>query len=413
MNIVEITTNNWGHYKDKMLSLENKVKQDMVKQGIGDLFFTTGEDIKDYVIDPKYHVYIMIDENDQVLAQTYVIGAGSHIQGDYADLPKYFTMGENFLQYIKSNKYINTKNFMHVASSIYEAKIYAFKYALRHIYGSEDIEQFINDLNKEKISETHFDERTQLRRDINKYMSEFMNNHGMEELYRQFYNIDSIFANYTDNPITSKAYDEFLKASRVTVYSQKIENPADYFEASVYNTIEVDTYITDPDARRKGSAKILSTLALNKTITEFFEKNDSDVLYLSITLHKDNYLSENVANFLGFKDYIDLERRATIERKAYMKRIDRTNYEQYLSYLNKKLTYFYGYGNENVSDEEKKLFEMEKEVHNEEIITEIDRRLETETFDEATRKFIEGIRNNICGIDNQSYKQKGLTSKHI
>ena len=96
-----------------------------------------------------------------------------------------------------------------------------------------------------------------------------------------------------------------------------------------------------------------------------------------------------------------------------MKRIDRTNYEQYLSYLNKKLTYFYGYGNENVSDEEKKLFEMEKEVHNEEIITEIDRRLETETFDEATRKFIEGIRNNICGIDNQSYKQKGLTSKHI
>lgn len=413
MNIVEVTKDNWEHYRPQMLNLEDKVKGDMVKQGIGDLFFTTGEDIKDYAHDPRHHVYVMVDKNDKVLAQTYLIGAGSHIQGDYADLPKYFTMGENFLQYVKTKKYGNTKDFLHMANSIYLAKTYAFKYALRQIYGTEDVARFMNDLNKEKASDTHFDERTQLRRDINKYMSQFLGEHGMEELYRQFYNIDSNFVNFNGDPEIAKAYDSFLDASKVTVYSQRMENPEDYFEASVYNTIEVDTYITDPEARRNGSAKILSTIALNKTITEFFEKNDSDILYLSITLHKDNYLSENVANFLGFKDYIDLERRATIERKAYMKRIDRSNYEQYLSYLNKKLTYFYGYGNEEITEEDKDLFEAEKEFHNEDIAAEIDYRLETEQFDDATRKFIESVRDNIAGNTLKSPKQKDLTVRHI
>ena len=396
MKIIEVTKENWGKYKNQMLNLENKVKNDMIKQGIGDLFFTTGEDIEEYANDPRHHVHIMVDDHDNVLAQTYLIGAGSHIQGDYSDLPKYFTMGENFLQYIKVNKYENEEDFLHAANSIYLAKTYAFKYALRKIYGSENTERFMSDLNKEKSSETHFDERTELRRNINKYMSEFMTNHGMEELYRQFYTVDSKKAQYESSDIT-KAYDSFLKASEVTVYSQKMENPEDYFEANVYNTIEVDTYITDPEARRHGSAKILSTLALTETINEFFDNNKSDVLYLSITLHKDNYLSENVANFLGFKDYIDLERRATIERKAYMKRIDRANYEEYIDYLNKKIKYFYNYGNANVTDKEIELFEMEKENHNQEIIDEIDRRLKTEIFSDELKKFITNIRNNLQG----------------
>ena len=404
MNIIEVNKDNWEHYKNQMLNLENKVKNNMVEQGIGDLFFTTGEDIIEYAYDPRHHVYVMVDDNDRVLAQTYLVGAGSHIQGDYADLPKYFTMGEDFLQYIKVKEYKNEEEFKHMCKNIYQAKLYAFKNAIKRIYNTEDYARFMEDLNREKSSETHFDERTQLRRDINKYMAEFMNKYGMSELYRQFYTVDSTFDNYDEKNEAAKAYDSFIKASSVPVYDKKMENPEDYFGASVYNTIEVDTYITDPEARRNGSAKILSAIALNKTVEEFFINNDSDVLYLSITLHKDNYLSENVANFLGFKDYIDLERRATIERKAYMKRIDRANYKEYLSYLNKKLTYFYGYGNETVTDEEKDFFEMEKAAHTKEIAAEIDRRFETEEFDDDIRSFIKNIRNN---FDNQklSYKK--------
>ena len=398
MNLVEVTEKNWEHYKTQMLNLETKVKNDMIKQGIGDLFFTTGEEIKDYAVDPRHHVYVMVDEQDKVLAQTYLIGAGSHIQGDYADLPKYFTMGEDFLQYVKLKKYnVDDNHFKMLASNVYKIKLHAFKYALEKIYGSVDINKFVDDLEKEKSSETHFDERTPLRRQLNKYMSEKMNALNMEELYRQFQTVDSKFVEYTGELDVANAYDSFLEASKVTVYGKQIENPEEYFETNVYNTIEVDTYITDPDVRRKGSAKIMSTIALNKTITEFFDNNKSDILYLSITLHKDNYLSENVASFLGFKDYIDLERRANIERKAYMKRIDRATYKEYLNYLNKKLKYFYDYGDEEPTEEEKKYFEEEKAQHEAEIAEEIGYRLQNETFDHGVKEFVSKYGQHVGG----------------
>lgn len=401
MKIIEITKENWDYYRTKILDLENKVKNDMIKQGIGDLFFTTGEEIKDYAYNPKHHVYIMIDENNNILAQTYIIGAGSHIQGDYADLPKYYTMGDCFLNYIKKYKYENKEEFEAVGSKMYLIKLYAFKYAIKKIYGNLDIDMFLDDLNNEKKSKTHFDERTKLRRDINKYMSEFMNNNGIEELYRQFFNINSSYFN-NDSSNISQAYDVFLESSKINVYSTKIENPEEYYDASVNNTIEVDTYITDPESRKGGLAKILSSMALIQTIKEYFNNQNNNELFLSITLHKDNYLSENVAHFLGFKDYIDLERRATIERKAYMKRIDRHQYQEYISNLLKKLSYFYGYGNETLTDYEINYFEMERKMHNNEILEEINRRLKEEIFDEHIKRFIENFKTI---INNTTIKQ--------
>ena len=401
MKIIEITKENWDYYRTKILDLENKVKNDMIKQGIGDLFFTTGEEIKDYAYNPKHHVYIMIDENNNILAQTYIIGAGSHIQGDYADLPKYYTMGDCFLNYIKKYKYENKEEFEAVGSKMYLIKLYAFKYAIKKIYGNLDIDMFLDDLNNEKKSKTHFDERTKLRRDINKYMSEFMNNNGIEELYRQFFNINSSYFN-NDSSTISQAYDVFLESSKINVYSTKIENPEEYYDASVNNTIEVDTYITDPESRKGGLAKILSSMALIQTIKEYFNNQNNNELFLSITLHKDNYLSENVAHFLGFKDYIDLERRATIERKAYMKRIDRHQYQEYISNLLKKLSYFYGYGNETLTDYEINYFEMERKMHNNEILEEINRRLKEEIFDEHIKRFIENFKTI---INNTTIKQ--------
>ena len=397
MNLVEVTEKNWEQYKAQMLNLETKVKNNMIKQGVGDMFFTTGEEIGDYAADPRHHVYAMIDEQNNLISQAYIIGAGSHIQGDYADLAKYFTMEENFLSYLKTVKYNNDDSkFKLIAKNVYKIKLYAFKYALEQIYGSVNIEKFVKDLEEAKNSRTHFDEATKLRRNIIKYMASKMNALNMQELYRQFYTIDSNFADYKDEQEIATAYDLYLNASKIVVYDKKVEKPEEYFEADVYNTIEVDTYLTDPDCGKKGAAKITTTVALNKTITEFFENSKSDVLYLSITLHKDNYLSENVASFLGFKDYFDIERVSNIERKAYMKRIDRATYKEYLNYLNKKLKYFYGYGDEEPTEEEKKYFDEEKVQHAREISQEISLRLDNNdiTSPEAI-KFVEMYREDI------------------
>ena len=405
MKIIEISKNNWDEYKVKMLNLESKVKNDMISQGIGDLFFTTGEEIKDYVDNSRHHVYVIIDDSNNVIAQTYIIGAGSHIQGDYADLPKYFTMNGDFIDYLKKIKFKSEEEFEDVCSKMYYIKLCAFKYALKKIYGSIDINTFINDLNLEKKSSTHVDERTILRRNINKYMTEFMHIHGLEDIYREFYNIDGI---YDKEQELSNAYNKFLEASKIKIFNTKIHNPEEYYIANVYNTIEVDTYITDPQARKKGLAKILSTLALSKTISEYFENKDNDILYLSITLHRDNYLSENIAHFLGFEDYIDLERRSNIERKAYLKRINRCDYLEYISNLHKKLFYFYNYGDEIITDEEKELYEEEKDTHNKNIVIEINQRLQDEEFSKNIRIFIENFRDNIINS-----KSKILNFKKI
>ena len=105
MNLVEVTEKNWEQYKAQMLNLETKVKNNMIKQGVGDMFFTTGEEIGDYAADPRHHVYAITDEQNNVISQAYIIGAGSHVQGDYADLAKFFTIEEKERQSINASDY--------------------------------------------------------------------------------------------------------------------------------------------------------------------------------------------------------------------------------------------------------------------------------------------------------------------
>ena len=394
MKIVEITKNNWFSYKERMLNLEKRVKDDMLQKGIGDLFFTTGEDIKDYVCDFRHHVYVMEDDNGNLISQVYIVGSSSHIQGDYADLPKYFTAGDDYQEYLKKYVYKNEKEYEKTKEKFYDYKIKAFIYAIKQIYGSLNIHKFNQDLLKEINSDTHFDERTLLRRDINRYMSEYMKKINASELYRQFYFITSNETNICSNEICD-SYDKFLLASKINIYGYHVQNMSLYYDATVDNTIELDTYITSPEARKKGAAKILSYVGLSKTIEEFFQNSDSNILYLSITLHKDNYLSENVANFFGFEDYIDLERRSGIDRHVCMKRLTRDDYKLYLKDLSKKLSYFYDYGDETYTLDDVNRFEYEKNIHNSNILSEISYRLENESdIDEATKDFWKNITLN-------------------
>lgn len=389
MKIIEITKENWLQYKERMLKLEEDVKSDMVQKGIGDLFFTTGEDIKDYAIDPRHHVYVMEDENGKLISQVYIIGPSSHIQGDYSDLPKYFTMDEDYQTYLRKTVYSSNEEYESVKSEFYKYKLKAFAYALTKIYGTLDLEKFNQDLVNQINSETHFDERTELRRNINAYMSEYMSKINASELYRQFY--------WSTNPNPSdelsSSYDKFLDASKITVYNNQVQNKEPYYNSNVDNTIELDTYITSPEARKAGAAKILSFIGLSKTIEEFFQNSKSDYLYLSITLHKNNYLSENVAHFFGFEDYIDLERRSGIERNVCMKCLTRNNYKSYIEELAKKLSYFYGFGYIEITEEEKRKFDEERQSHNTKIKEEIASRLETENIDESTKTFWDSIVN--------------------
>lgn len=407
MTIIEITKDNWLEYKPKMLNLENEVKNDMIEKGIGDLFFTTGEDIEDYVLDKRHHVYIMQDDNKNVISQVYIIGASSHIQGDYSDLSKYFTMDEGFQEYLKQKVYKNADEYELVKEKVYNYKLKAFIYALKHIYKTLDIYQFNQDLFNEINSKTHFDERTILRRNINRYMTEYMQKINAEELYRQFYYIKSTDLKHKVNSQITESYDKFLTLSKITVYENHIKNKEVYYNATVDNTIELDTYITSPKARQAGIAKILSYVGLAKTIEEFFEQNKSDVLYLSITLHKDNYLSENVANFFGFTDYIDLERRSGIDRHVYMKCLHKNNYKKYLEMLSKKISYFYEFGTASITEEEINNFENEKYEHKKQIIEQIKYRLNNTEIDQSICQFLKSI---LLTLQKDS-KQKDKTKK--
>lgn len=409
MKIMEVTESNWLAYKNKMLELEDDVKSDMVQKGIGNLFFTTGEDIQEYAEDPRHHVFVLEDDLGNLVSQVYIIGASSHIQGDYADLPKYFTMSDGFQTYLKEDVYSSEKEYRKAKNQVYTYKLKAFRYALQKIYGSVDTKKFNNELNEALNSNTHFDERTKLRRDINRYMSKYIKKIGASELYRQFYYVESAEVDDIIADEVVASYDEFLEASKINVYGNYLQDPSLYYKANVDNTIELDTYITDPNARQAGAAKILSFVGLSKTINEFFDKSKSDELYLSITLHKDNYLSENVAHFFGFQDYIDLERRSGIDRHVYMKLLTRSTYQDYLTELSKKISYFYNYGYEEVTEEEANRFDEEKAIHNSKIVKEILNRLETEDdIEEATKAYWNGI---IKGYSKSSKSKVKLLSK--
>ena len=111
----------------------------------------------------------------------------------------------------------------------------------------------------------------------------------------------------------------------------KSENFIKYFDANPFNTIELDTYMTHPENRKKGLAKIVNFEGLKIQIRKLLKKKqDLKEIFISATIHQDNEPSKMVTKFIGNFDTIYVKRRTGINREVYFCKIERSNLDEFI-----------------------------------------------------------------------------------
>lgn len=373
VKIVELTKDNEDQYLDQVADLEQKVLKDMERRGqIGQLFPTGKEDISLYAHSKENTVLVAVDENNRVIAATYTTQGQKPFT--YNDITKYFKYGEEYNAYVKS-KYKSAEDYGKDMLGIYKIKIEAFKYAKQKILAqypeyNGDIIQFLNhELNEDQ---NHFHEKSPLRELLNVYMSEYIKNRaqqipGLEERYEMFYwtTADDIFrkfgregkildsdASQFDQLLHKEKedmeYSTILQKGGLTIYEKPQFDVKKYFGANTTNSIELDTYITDPDVRMAGLARILVLAGIQKHMKEHFENSKDDELFLCSTLHRDNFSSKYVSEFFGLKDSLYVKRRDGRNREVHICGVKRQDYKQYLDHMKKRIAVLYGYNPEKL-----------------------------------------------------------------
>lgn len=351
--ILELTKENQEMYIDKIVDLENNVLQLMESQGKKGQLFTTGkEDILEYAKSSKDTVLCAVGEDNQLKSTTYITQGQDYFT--YNDITKYFKFGSKYKDYIKQ---VTGESYRLRMLHTYSTKLKAYEHAKQKILNEypefESIQEFMK---HEKESKNEFDEKSILREKMNAYMFEYIKQIGAIKDYEQFYWVTSedIFEELNKkvdkdtikNPNISE-YDNFLKNESLTIHSNNIEDTSKYFEANPSNSIEIDTYITDPNCRHSGLARILVYEGIKKHIKSNFENTENDAIYLCSTLHKDNLSSKYVSEFFGLKDNIFVKRRTNRDREVHICKIERENYKDYLNDMQDKLIVLYGYNPEN------------------------------------------------------------------
>lgn len=352
--ILEITDKNQEKYLEQIVNLEQKVVDKMEKQGKTGQLFTTGkEGILEYIKSNSDTVMCAIDnENDQVKAATYITQGQDFFT--YNDITKYFKFGSEYQEHVKKSLGVNYELRM---LNTYKSKLKAYKYAESKILKEHPEFNSISEfMSSELNSSNGFDEKSVLREKMNSYMYEYIKEIGMEKDYEQFYWITSkdIFnvlnkqnSNRSPKKPEISEYDEFIENEKLIIYSKNMKNAKQYFNANPNNSIEIDTYITDPNSRSLGLARILVYEGIKKHIISNFENPKNNEIYLCSTLHKDNLSSKYVSEFFGLKDYLFVKRRQNRERQVHICKIERENYKNYLENMQDKLIVFYGYNPTN------------------------------------------------------------------
>ena len=373
VKIVELTKDNEDQYLDQVADLEQKVLKDMEKRGqIGQLFPTGKEDISLYAHSKENTVLVAVDENNRVIAATYTTQGQKPFT--YNDITKYFKYGEEYNAYVKS-KYKSAEDYGKDMLGIYKIKIEAFKYAKQKILAqypeyNGDILQFLDHEIKE--DQNHFHEKSPLRELLNVYMSEYIKNRaqqipGLEERYEMFYwtTAEDIFREFNREGkiLDSDAseldqllhkerddieYSTILQKGGLQIYEKPQFDVKKYFGANTTNSIELDTYITDPDVRMAGLARILVLAGIQKHMKEHFENSKDDELFLCSTLHRDNFSSKYVSEFFGLKDSLYVKRRDGRNREVHICGVKRQDYKQYLDHMKKRIAVLYGYNPEKL-----------------------------------------------------------------
>ena len=396
IKIVELTKDNEEQYLDQTADLEQKVLKDMERRGqIGQLFPTGKEDISLYAHSKENTVLVAVDENNRVIAATYTTQGQKPFT--YNDITKYFKYGEEYNAYVKS-KYKSAEDYGKDMLGIYKIKIEAFKYAKQKILVqypeyNGDILQFLDHEIKE--DQNHFHEKSPLRELLNVYMSEYIKNRaqqipGLEERYEMFYwtTAEDIFREFNREGkiLDSDAseldqllhkerddieYSTILQKGGLQIYEKPQFDVKKYYGANTTNSIELDTYITDPNVRMEGLARILVLAGIEKHMKEHFESSRDDELFLCSTLHRDNFSSKYVSEFFGLKDSLYVKRRDGRNREVHICGVKRQDYKKYLDHMKKRIAILYGYNPEKIpisKDEEIEILQEQIQYESSEVL---------------------------------------------
>ena len=118
-----------------------------------------------------------------------------------------------------------------------------------------------------------------------------------------------------------KEYENILENATLKIYEEPTFSVKKYFTANTKNSIEIDTYLTSPDKRHSGTARILVYEGIKKHINKFFENTENKEIFLCSTLHRENLSSKYVSEFFGLKDSLYVNRRQGRDREVHICRI--------------------------------------------------------------------------------------------
>lgn len=207
-----------------------------------------------------------------------------------------------------------------------------------------------------------FHEKSILREKLNIYMSEYVERYDKEhpeknakENYERFYwitakDVMKVFGkeDYKPKDYDQIEYQTILEKGPLEIYEKPNFDITKYYDAKTSNSIELDTYLTDPDDRREGLARMIVLEGIEKHMNRHFEDENNKEIFLCSTLHRNNLSSKYVSEFFGLTDSLYVKRRDGRNREVHICRVDRANYKKYLEHQRKKIVVLYGYNPKNL-----------------------------------------------------------------
>lgn len=364
--VVEITKENEREYLDQIAELEQIVLQSMKKEGReGQLFATGREDISEYVHSEENTVMVALNEKKQVESAAYITQGQKPFT--YNDITKYFKYGPNYMSYVKS-QYSDEDEYKNTLLEIYKIKLLAFQFAQKKILKEHPEVSSLHEYLQHELQENDFHEKSELREKVNQYMAEYISskfNSNIQNKYEQFYwitadDISQEFGKSIKSPNIQvkeyeeymeyqKEYEEILDKAGLKIYESPMFDETQYYTSNTKNTIELDTYITNPNSRNVGSARIIVYEGIKKHMEKFFSCPKNKEIFLCSTLHRDNLSSKYVSEFFGLTDSLYVKRRDGINREVHICKIGRDEYENYLNHMRKRVAVLYGYNPNGIS----------------------------------------------------------------
>ena len=382
INCIELTKDNYKNYINLITKLEEQVAKKMEQEGRVGQFFTTGrEGIEEYILSEDNTVMVALNEKGKILSATYI--TQNQLPYTYNDITKYFKYGADYKNYIRKS-YSSETEYKADLLKIYQIKLKAYEYAKAKVlqghpeYNGSIMEYLQNELSDK---ENEFHEKSELREALNTYMSEYIRNLSksnvtISELYDKFYwlsaqDISEEFGKEVKlksdtiqeyelliSTQSSQEYSEILHKGPLKVLEEPKSDFSKYYNANTSISLEIDTYITNPNSRQAGLARIVVFEGIKKHINEHFKNESNNEIFLCSTLHRENVSSKYVSEFFGLNDSLYVQRRNARNREVHIRKIDRRDYIDYLNEMEDKIITLYDYNPNNKTVPNKKRIEI-------------------------------------------------------